>query len=170
MISPALQEEITAAVYPAAVVEAHTMWVVGIEPARRDSWRVWVFAPGEQRLQLFLVMLRSNAGRRCTFDVQYAFNIAVIHTLREWYAVPSEREVHQFIYDYGRWLGVPALHVSEVSVLHPLFDTTDRLWVIQWVPLDQDTAERAPTLAWLHDDALYLASGWSSLLETLLFP
>lgn len=171
MISPALQEEITAAVCPDAVVQAHmTMSVVGIEPTRREHWRVWVYVPGELRIRLFLVTLRSNAGRRFTFDVQYVFDIAAIHALREWDAALPEREVSHLICNYGRWMGIPSLRGCEVSVpLHPLFERTDRLWSIQSVPFDQDTVDRSPTLAWLHDGTIYLACGWSPLMETIRF-
>jgi len=174
MISPALQEEIAAAVCPAAFGQAHmTMGVVGIEPTRREHWRVWVYAPGEPRLRLFLVMLRSNAGRGFTFDVQYVFDVAAIHAMREWHSAPLEREVRRLVCDYGRWIGMPSFRIGEVSVpFHPLFETTDRLWSIQaaFEDRDQDTpVERPPTLAWLHDGAIYLACGWSPLLETVLF-
>jgi hypothetical protein len=164
MISHALQEEITAAVCPDAVVQAHTkMGVVGIEPTRREQWRVWVYAPGEPRLRLFLVMLRGNAGHCWTFDVQYGFDVAAIHALREWRSLPLEREVCRLVCDYGRWIEMPPFRIGEVSVpIHPLFDTTDRLWSIQAAFEDrgQDLpAELLPTLAWLHDGAIYLTCG-----------
>ncbi len=174
MVSPALQEEITAAVCHDAFVQAHMrMGVVGIEPTRNEHWRVWVYAPGMPWLQLFLVMLRGNAGRSWTFDVQYGFDVAALHALREWHSLPIEREVCRLVCDYGRWIEMPPFRIGEVSVpLHPLFDTADRLWSIQATFEDRDqnvSVELLPTLAWLHDGAIYLVCGWSPLLATILF-
>ena len=88
--------------------------------------------------------------------------------------MPIEKEICRFVRTYGRWIGMSSFCIREVSLpSHPLFDPADRLWFIDAAFEDRRwdmPAELLPTLAWLHDDALYLASGWSPLLETLLFP
>lgn len=175
MISPALQEDIVAAVCPGGAHQAHMdAGVVGIEAARRDSWRVWVSAPGVPRLRLFLAVLRGNAGRYFTFEVQPVLDIAALHALSACSCAPLEREVFRFVRSYGRLLRMSSSRVREVSLpSHPLFDATDRLWFVDATFGDHRwdlPTELLPALAWLHDDTLYLASGWSPLLETLLFP
>lgn len=175
MISPVLQDHIAAAVCPGTALQTHVKaGVVGIEAARRDSWRVWVLAPCAPQLQLFLVTLRGNAGRYFTFEVQLVFGVAAIHALCACSSVPIEKEIYRFVRAYGQWIGMSSFSIREISLpSHPLFDPTDRLWFIDAAFEDHTwgmPAELPPTLAWLHDDALYLASGWSPLLETLLFP
>lgn len=174
MVSPDLQAKIAAAVCPSPPGQpCQGMGVVGIEPTRREYWRVWVYTPGEPRLLLFLVLLRGNA-EQWTFDVQHALDIVATRSLRERRPTLLRREVCQFVCDYGQWTGIRSSWIREVPVpRHPLFDSTDRLWSIQAAFQERGRDECSGLLsliAWLHDEALYLACGWSSLLEAAIFP
>lgn len=148
--------------------------VVGVEAVTRERWRVWFQPYSTSGTILFLVTLRSNhAGR--SFDVQVALNIAC------WCPLPGDTSsmltsVQQLVreFDHLRGLfdrigqrGYREIQVAAVPL--PFSDPWDRLWVSWDAAQVRQVPQRAETLlVWQHGDALFLVTGWNSVIVTAL--